>query len=287
VSSASAYELLEVEHCENTHVTTVRLNRPSKYNAMNPTLWTEIGAAFRSIGDPTSDSGISLSRVVLLEGAGKHFTSGLDLNEAAPVFGAIWYDEQLDTARKALRMQALVRQFQECFTAVEQCPVPVIAAIHGLCLGAGVDLIAACDVRYASEEAAFAVKEVDVGLAADVGTLQRVPKLIGNHSLFRELCYTGRQFTAEEALDLGLLSGVLDSPELLRRHTRQLAEEIGRKSPVAVMGTKRSLNYSRDHSVAAGLDHIATWNAAMLQTEDMQESLMASMEKRTPTYKHL
>ncbi|MEZ5585034.1 MAG: enoyl-CoA hydratase-related protein [Candidatus Competibacteraceae bacterium] len=172
---------------------------------------------------------------------------------------------------------------QAAFTAVETCRKPVLAAVHGLCIGAGLDLIAACDMRYASAEAQFSLKEVDLGIVADIGSLQRLPRLIGE-GLVRELAFTGCDVTATEAQAMGLVNRVFDSPQQLMEGVRDIARNIAAKSPLTVRGIKQIMNYSRDHSVADGLNQVATWNSAMLLSEDSQEAVLAAAQKRTPRF---
>ena len=242
-------------------VVTVTLNRPTKSNAMNGAMWRELRTTFDAIAASSS------ARVVVLCGAGRNFTSGLDLLDhqelaAGAVAGA-------DVSRTAWRLRGLIEAYQASLTAITACPKPVIAAIHGACIGGGVDMVCAADVRLASIDATFCVKEVQIGMAADVGTLQRFPRLIGNDSLVRELCLTGRNWPAEEAARAGFLSSVhLDGAATLAA-AQAMAARIAALSPLAVQGTKVCLNYSRDHSVADGLAHAALWNAAMLQGGDV------------------
>lgn len=181
----------------------------------------------------------------------------------------------------------MVLQFQDSFTSIERCPKPVVAAIHGACIGGGVDLISACDVRYATKDAFFQIKEVDVGLAADVGTLQRLPRIVGGDSLVRELCYTARKLGADEALRCGLVSRLLEDKDAVVAAAVQTAELIAEKSPVAVQGTKHNLIYARDHSVPESLRYMATWNAAMLQSEDVMKAAVAAISKEKPKFKKL
>ncbi|KAM3579945.1 hypothetical protein VKS41_007663 [Umbelopsis sp. WA50703] len=259
------------------HVLFVELNRPKKLNAFNPTLVKEVREIFGVIKD---DMNI---RAVVLSSAGRMFTAGLDLSES----GLAIMDGEGDVARGAFHRRRHIEEFQAAFTAIEQCDKPVIAAIHNGCFGAGVDMITACDIRYGTKDSFFCVKEVDVGLAADVGTLQRLPKVIGNNSLVRELCFTGRNLYAEEAMHCGLINKVLASKEEVVAEAVKTAKLIATKSPVAVLGTKRLLNYSRDHSVAEGLDYTVTWNAAMLNTEDIPRSMEAFVTKKPATYSKL
>uniref|UniRef100_H2Z615 Enoyl-CoA hydratase n=1 Tax=Ciona savignyi TaxID=51511 RepID=H2Z615_CIOSA len=159
---------------------------------------------------------------------------------------------------------------------------PVITAVHGGCIGGGMDVITACDIRLCEKEAFFSVKEVDVGLAADMGSLQRLPLIIGSDSLVRDLCFTGRRMKADEAKSCGLVSTVYEDKASMIDGAIQLAETIATKSPVAVQSVKVCLNYGRNHSVDAGLEYMKSWNAAMLQTEDIMKSAQALMTKKTP-----
>jgi enoyl-CoA hydratase len=152
-------------------------------------------------------------------------------------------------------------------------------------VGGGVDLISCTDMRYCSADAYFTIKEIDIGMVADVGTLQRLPKLIGHQGIVREMAFTGRKVLADEALRIGLVNQVFDSREALYAGVRELAEMVAAKSPLSIRGTKEMLNYSRDHSVADGLNYIATWNAAMLMSGDLMTAMMANMSKQTPEFK--
>ena len=189
---------------------------------------------------------------------------------------------QIDTARRGLAFLPLVQEMQACFTAVETCPVPVIAALHGTCLGAGMDLACCADVRLASCDCIFSVREVRLGLAADVGTLQRFPKLCGHASRVRELCLTGEDFDAQEALRIGFVSRL---SERVWEDAIQLATHVAALSPVAVVGTKTSLIYSRDHSVLDGLHHVATHNALALMSSDL--GLTSVRGGTRPTYENM
>eukprot|EP00921_Rhytidocystis_pertsovi_P012726 GHVQ01020676.1.p1 GENE.GHVQ01020676.1~~GHVQ01020676.1.p1 ORF type:complete len:209 (+),score=23.26 GHVQ01020676.1:498-1124(+) len=177
--------------------------------------------------------------------------------------------EEFDTARRALRLRRFVQYLQDAFNCIEECRVPVVAAVVGGCVGAGVDLVSACDIRIASADAWFTVKEVDIGLAADLGTLQRLPKIVGNDSWVREVCYTARRFSAEEAYNVGLLSSVEKSRLALQDKSMEICKCIAGKSPVAIAGTKFALRYSKDKSNKEGLLMQSVWNGAMLQTNDI------------------
>lgn len=281
-ATAMKYETLAIETGKAAPgVAFVKMNRPQKRNAMNSKFWGECKAAFEALGENGD------VRAIVLMGEGKVFTSGLDLSDIGiDLMGG--GGDGVDVARQALKIKRHVTRMQDAFNAIEKIPQPVIAAIHGACIGGGIDLIAACDIRLASVETVFSIKEVDIGLAADLGTLQRLPRITGNESLLRELAFTGRNFTCVEGQLLGLFSRVLPSPTDTLAAATALAVEIAKKSPVAVAGTKVNLIYSRDHaSVQDGLDYMTTWNMSALQSEDIGRAVQGAMMKETPTFSKL
>jgi enoyl-CoA hydratase len=217
----------------------------------------------------------------VLRGAGTQFTAGIDLALLAGLAAEI-ADPCDGRAREKLRR--LILDMQDTITAIERCRKPVLAAIHGACIGGGIDIVTACDVRYCSADAVFSVREVDVGLTADVGTLQRLPKLIGE-GMARELAYTGRNFNGREAREMGLVNRCWDTPAELTAGVGEIAAAIATKSPLAVRGSKEMITYARDHSVADGLNYVATWNAAMLMSADLGEALAAARERRPAKFR--
>ncbi|CAN9493040.1 unnamed protein product [Ophioblennius macclurei] len=255
-------------------VTHVEIHRPEKRNAMNKAFWREMVECFSEIAEDPD------CRAVVVSGAGKIFTAGIDMMDLA---GEVLQPKGDDTSRISYNLRKTIRRFQESFSVIERCPKPVLVAVHGACVGGGVDLITACDIRVCTQDAWFQVKEVDVGLAADVGTLQRLPKVIGSRSLVNELALTARKMYADEARSSGLVSRVFEHKAAMMAGALHLAQEMAARSPVAVQGTKINLLYSRDHSVAEGLDYMATWNMSMLQTDDLLKAAQASMEKKSPT----
>jgi len=248
----------------------VEVNRPKKMNALNKEMWAEMGEAFTRLStDPDC-------RVVVLSAAGRMFSAGIDLGmltEIVPTEG------EEDIARKSMAIYTHVRSLQEVFTRLEKCRKPVIACVHNACVGGGVDMITAADIRYCTADAWFCVREVDMGLAADVGTLQRLPKVIGSQSLVNELCFSGRKMMAGEAEKCGLVSSVFDSKEKMMEAALTMAAQIASKSPVAVQGTKDNLNFSREHPVQEGLDRVAMYNMSMLQSEDLMKAAAAALDK--------
>ena len=253
----------------------VLLNRPDKANAMNLAMWHEIREAFTWIdADPQA-------RVAILSGAGRHFTAGIDLSLLRGIHADI--ADSCD-GRQREKLRRLILDLQDTLASIERCRKPVLASIHGACLGGGVDLICACDMRYCSAEASFSVKEVDVGMTADVGTLQRLPRLIGE-GMARELAYTARSFDGAEAQAIGLVNRCYANAGELRGAVGELARTIAEKSPLAVRGSKEMIGYARDHSVADGLNYVATWNAAMLLSDDLNEAMAAARDKRPAKYR--
>ncbi len=257
-------------------VAVLSLNRPDKRNAMHWPIWTGIRDAMQW-ADRTPEV-----RAVVLRGEGAHFTAGIDLAMMAGLQPQIADDCE---ARMREKLRGLILDLQDTLTSLERCRKPVLAAVHGYCLGGGIDLICAADMRYASNDAQFAIKEIDIGMVADVGTLQRLPKLVGNQGWVRELAYTGRMFGAAEAAQQGFVTRVFDSREALDEGVMALARSIASKSPLSIRGSKQALNYARDHSVADGLDQIATWNSAMLLSEDLIAVMMKGGKGETPRFK--
>jgi len=265
-----SFETLQLTFDE--HVAAVHLNRPDKANSMNATLWEDLQACFEWLDAEPS------VRAVILAGNGKHFCAGLDL----AMFGGL-HGASSEPARRAEHLRRTILRLQGNLTAVEKCRKPVLAAIHNTCIGGGVDLVCCADMRYATEDAFFSIREIDIGMAADVGTLQRLPKLIPD-GIVRELAYTGRNMDSEEAKELGFVNRVYAERETMMREVMLIAKSIAAKSPLAVRGSKEMLLYSRDHSVTEGLNYIATWNAGMLSEADLAAGLQAQMEKRQATY---
>ncbi|XP_006457394.1 hypothetical protein AGABI2DRAFT_79845 [Agaricus bisporus var. bisporus H97] len=242
--------------------------------------WRAYGKLFQDLIEDEYD----VRALVLASSLSKMFTAGLDLNEASNLVEET-ADMKRDGARTSLSMHKLIRRFQEAITKPDQAPFPVIAAVHGPVFGLGVDIISSCDIRYAAENSIFAIKEVDVGLAADIGSLAYLPKITGNQSLIRELAYTGRAFSAKEAEKLGLVSRIIPgSREEVVKAALELAKTIAGKSPIAVSGSKRLISHARDHSVSENLVYTQTWNAHAIVTKDMAECATSMKEKRTPEF---
>lgn len=251
----------------------IELNRPEKANAIDALMWKELRAAFDWLSSNSA-------RVGVLSGRGAHFTAGIDLTLLAGISaeaGAV------SGSQRERRLKEFIVDLQQTVSAAESCKKPILAAIHGACIGGGVDLITACDMRYATSDARFSVKEVDLAIVADLGTLQRLPKLIGEGPA-RELAYTGRVFEGTEARDLGLANRVFPDKDSMMKGVFEVAASIASKSPMTIRGIKDTLNFSRDHSVAEGLAYVADKNAASLLSKDLAEAMRAAKEGRPPSF---
>ena len=270
------------------HVATVWLDRPEARNAMGPAFWDDLTAA---MGDVSNDTHI---RAVVVAARGPHFSVGLDLKAMAGLLtGTTGRDDAEQRAQgdgppsmavRAVAARAGVKRLQRSITAVADCPKPVIAAIHGYCIGGGVDLTSACDIRLASADAVFSVRETKVAIVADLGSLQRLPHIIGKGHV-AELAYTGKDITAARAKEIGLVNEVFPDVATVVAAAQDMAAEIAANSPLAVEGTKAVLTAGEEQSVAEGLEYVATWNAGVLQSDDLVEAMAAFMAKRAPEFR--
>lgn len=238
----------------------------------------EIGDCFRRIHDDKH------CRAVIISGIGDHFSAGLDYKDLSRLIEKVSGRSSdgstgEDVVRKAKYINGLLTQFQDSFSSLETCAKPVIAVVTGGCIGAGMSLVASADIRYASKDAFFQMKEVDIGMTADMGSIQRLPKVIGNNSLFREMIYSAMKVPASEAREMGMISKVLESRESAQEAAISLAKTIVTKSPIAVQGSKVCLRYSRDHTVYDGLRFMANWNMTMLQSDDLLKATDAIVNK--------
>jgi enoyl-CoA hydratase len=256
-------------------VASIELNRPERANAMELAMWFELRDAMRWLDETDA------ARVGVISGAGKHFTAGIDLGLLGGLQAQIADDCD---GRSREKLRRLILDLQDTLTSIERCRKPVIAAIHGACVGGGIDLICACDLRYCSADAFFSVKEIDVGMTADVGTLQRLPRLIGEGAA-RELVYTGRKVGGAEAKELRLVNQCYADQQSLMAAMRELAATLAAKAPLALRGCKEMISYARDHTVPDGLNYVATWNAAMLLSTDLDEALAAGKNKRAAKFR--
>ena len=270
------YKCFDIE--ESGGVAHVRLSRGEQLNTMIPEFWSELP----SIVDEVSASG--RARVIVLSAEGRHFCAGMDFSVFAD--DSMLEAESDEIGRRRANVRLGLLHLQRSFTALEEARMPVLAAIQGACVGGAVDLVTAADCRYATADAWFSIHEINIGMTADVGTLQRLPKLIPS-GIAREYAYTGRRMPAERARELGLVNEVFDDQESMMGAVLDIASEIASKSPLAVHGTKEAINYSRDHTVEDSLRHIALWQSGMLHPHDIAESFAAQSEGRPPSYEDL
>lgn len=257
------------------HIAHLVLNRPEAMNTMHPTFWRELDEVLTQIQKEGA------ARVLVISSTGRHFSAGMALDTFA---GAIQMDDQSPEGRAA--MFDLLTDMQATFTKLETLRIPVIAAIQGGCVGAGVDMVTACCIRYASSDAFFCIQEINIGMVADVGTLQRLPKLIPL-AIVKELAYTGRRLKADKALGYGLVNEVFETPELLLAAALQCASEIAAKPPVAIWGTKQAIHYARDHSVDEALKQMGWLQGAIWSNAHVRESITATKEKRAGEFPSL
>lgn len=255
------------------HVAHVAFNRPEKRNSLNEKAWDEMRAVFEHCSvNPEV-------RVVVLSGEGKMFCAGIDVSM---LMGMTGYQSNCE-ARKREEFRVNLIKLQDDVSSLEKCQKPVIAAIHNACIGGGVDIISSADMRFCTEDAYFCIKEVDMGLVADIGTLQRLPKLI-SQGLVSELAYTGRKMFAVEAQRSGLVNRVFETKESMMESVLETAKTIAAKSPVVIRGTKEMIKYTRDHNVDESLKMMSVWNAAYIMSDDITEAMSAFVEKRQPVY---
>ncbi len=255
------------------HIAHVAFNRPSKANSLNLNAWEEMKAIFEAVHKNVD------ARVIVLSGEGNNFCAGIDLNLLMSVnqFSAKC------EARKREQLREFIFKLQDCISSIEKCRKPVLAAIHKSCIGGGVDIISACDMRYCTEDAYFTIQEINLGLVADIGTLQRLPKIL-NPGIMAELAYTGRKVFGPEAKEIGLVNQKYPNKESMMEDVMSIAKTIASKSPVCIRGTKEILLYTRDHSVEESLNYMTAWNASMLLSNDIFEAMAAYMQKREPVF---
>jgi enoyl-CoA hydratase len=262
-------------------VATLWLDRAEARNAMGVDLWRDLPRAMAVL------SGDNDVRAVVVAAQGPHFSVGLDLKAMGSRLtgggsgGGGGGNPSMAARARSGRTEVL--RLQDAITAVARCPKPVLAAVHGYCIGGGVDLIAACDIRLASVDAVFSVREAKMAIVADLGSLQRLPAIIGGGHL-AELAFTGKDISAERAKEIGLVNDLAADAEGVQKAAHALALEIAANSPIAVQGTKAVLAANEGRTVAEGLDYVATWNAGMLASDDLTEAVTAFMEKRAPKF---
>ena len=285
-----SYTCFDVDEAD--HVAHVQLRRPDELNTMVPAFWRELPEIVAEISDRGS------ARALVLSSTGRHFSAGMDLavfgggsNLDAVTSGpgrspdpAAPAEAELGRTRANLRLNVL--HLQEAFTALERARMPVLAAVQGGCIGGAVDMVCAADMRYATADAFFCIQEINIGMTADVGTLQRLPKLIPE-GIVREYAYTGRRMPAARAYELGFVNAVFVDHHALLAGVHEIAAEIAARSPLAVWGSKEMITYARDHTVGDGLNYMATWQAGMFHSQDMTEEFTAKAAKRSTEHPDL
>jgi len=266
------------EVTESDSIAHIVLNRPDELNTMTPDFWRELP----QIVDEISDRGAA--RAMVVSSTGKHFSAGMDVS----VFtgGNLRGDSDVEVGRARANFRYNVLHIQDTFTAFERARMPVLMAVQGGVVGGAVDMVTAADCRYATEDAWFCIEEINIGMTADVGTLQRLPKLIPE-GVVREMAYTGDRMPAARAKEVGLVNDVYADHATMLDAVMGIAERIASRSPLAIHGTKEMINYTRDHSVAESLKYMAAWQTGMFQPTDLMESFGARMEKRDPVYEDL
>ena len=268
------YKSLRIEKTEA--VVEVLLTGPGKGNAMGPDFWREVPEVFGSLDRDDE------ARAIIVRGDGGNFSYGLDLSAMMGDLGSHFGSSE-NLAAGRTRLLDLIGDMQKAFDNLAACRKPVIAAIDGWCVGGGLDLIAACDIRLCAADARFSLREVKVAIVADLGSIQRLPRIIGEGAI-RELAFTGKDISAQRALQIGLVSEVCETRDSLIETARKLAREIAGNPPLVVQGIKRVMNYCADKSVADGLGYVAVWNSAFLQSVDLREAMAAFQERRAPKF---
>ncbi len=278
------YTCFEIEETEG--VAHLILSRPDELNSMIPAFWSELP----EIVDELSDSG--RARVLVISSTGKHFSAGMDLSvftggsNIADSDAAAPARDSSEIGRRRAVLRRNVLHLQRTFSCLEEARMPVLVAVQGGAVGGAVDMVTAADCRYATDDAWFCIQEINIGMTADVGTLQRLPKLIPD-GVVRELAYTGARMPAARAKEVGLVNEVYPDQETMLDAVHEIAAQIARKSPLAIQGTKESILYARDHSVAESLDFISLWQTGMFHPADMMESFEAQAGNRNPVFDDL
>ena len=262
----------------NNSIAHIRFNRPEKRNSMNEDFWT----MFPKEVEQLDDSGEI--RALIVSSTGPHFSAGIDLSMFKDDIVENETDNEMGRSRGYFLQQ--LRFLQNAVSCLEAARFPVITAVQGGCIGGGIDLITAADIRICTKDAFFLIEEINVGLAADIGTIQRLPKIIPA-GIAREWTMLGEKVSADRAKEVGLVSSLHDNHEEMMKNAFEIAEKLASKTPLAMWVTKETLNYSRDHTVKESLENVALWNAATLHKEDVMSTMMSKMQKKKPEYRNL
>ena len=262
----------------NNSIAHIRFNRPEKRNSMNEDFWT----MFPKEVEELDDSGEI--RALIVSSTGPHFSAGIDLSMFKDDIVENETDNEMGRSRGYFLQQ--LRFLQNAVSCLEAARFPVVTAVQGGCIGGGIDLITAADIRICTKDAFFLIEEINVGLAADIGTIQRLPKIIPA-GIAREWTMLGEKVSADRAKEVGLVSSLHDNHEEMMKNAFEIAEKLASKTPLAMWVTKETLNYSRDHTVKESLENVALWNAATLHKEDIMSTMMSKMQKKKPEYRNL
>jgi enoyl-CoA hydratase len=259
-----------------TGVAELVLNQPERLNTLSPPFFPALRDAVRALVDT------GRTRALLIASTGRHFSAGMALD----VFGTGDAMLACGSPRERLAFQQMLRRLMDCFSAIDEAPFPVVCAVQGGCIGGALDLAAACDIRVCSADAFFTVQEIHIGMAADLGSLQRLPKIVPQ-GIAREMAYTGDRLGAERALAVGMVNAVLPDAAALREHARGLVKAIAARSPLAIAGSKLALNHARDHGTADSLTQMAWLQSAIFDTDEMSTAIAAWKDKRDPAFEPL
>ena len=272
-------DFFRLDHDPATGIAELVLNRPDRMNTMAPAFFPALRAAVQALDDAGD------TRVLLLRAEGRHFSAGMALDAFAPD-GAMQAMLDTGSARKRLAFQTQLRRLMACFDALDAARFPVVCAVQGACVGGALDLAAACDFRVCSADAFFTVQEIHIGMAADLGVLQRLQRLLPQ-GLARELAYTGDRLGAERALAAGFVNAVLPDADALVAHARQLAASIAARSPLAIAASKVALNHARDHSTADSLEQMTLLQSAVFDIDEMARAIAAWQAKKPAAFEAL
>lgn len=270
---AKTFDSLAMEQAGG--VLTLTLLGPGKGNAMGPQFWDELPQAIDEI------SAMDDVRAVVVRGSGHHFSYGLDLPQMMPRLAAMVSGNQMADKRREL--MDMIRQMQSGFQKMHESPKPFIAAVHGWCIGGGLNMISAADIRLCSADAKFSLREAKLAITPDIGALQWLPHLVGE-GITREMAFTAADYDAQFALRTGLVNHVFDAPDQLFAKAQEMAEQIAENAALAVQGAKNVLNYGLDKSIEAGLQYVAVWNSSQLQSPDFSEAMQATAERRQAAF---
>ncbi len=274
MSIFDSFKYLEISLTDS--ILTVAINRQAQANSLHLQAWEELRLAFTQVHlEPTV-------RVVVLKGNGKHFCAGMDLG----VLTSLSQSDIDCDGRRRLELKAFITHLQECISAIADCKVPVIGSIHGACIGGGINIAAACDISYCLESARFSIKEVSLGMVADLGVLQRLPRSV-RPGLMADIAYTGREFNGIEAAQIGVVSQAYAEQDSLDDKVMSMASQIADQSPLVIQGIKEMLKYQADHSLSDSLNAMTLWNSAFLLSNDIQEAMLSYVEKRKPIFTDL